>query len=75
MPLLVLACDCRESCKSGCLTNRLVLVRAGAIFDVSGRVPRVGGVGAGEELVDDQERWVDGGGSPVDTMTRRSVHR
>lgn len=73
--LLVLACDCRESCKSGCLTNRLVLVRAGAVFDVTGRMPRVGGLRAGQELVDEQRRWVDGGGSPVDTKTRRGVHR
>lgn len=56
MPLLVLAYDCRESCKSACLTNRLVLVRAGAVFDVTGRIPREGGLGAGEKSVDVQER-------------------
>lgn len=48
MSLLVLADDCRESCKNGCLTNRLVLVRPGAVFDVAGGIRHTDRLVAGE---------------------------
>ena len=75
LSLLVLACDCRKSCKNGCLTNRLVLAGPRAVFDVTDRVRRAGRLDAEEELANDQRRWYDGYGSPVDTMTRHCFHR
>ena len=48
MSLLVLAYDCRESCKNGCLTNRLVLARPGAVLDVAGGIRHTDRLGAGE---------------------------
>lgn len=75
MSLLVLACDCRKSCKNGCLTNRLVLARPRAVFHPTGRVRRAGRLVAGKELAIDQKIWYHGYGLPVDTMTRHCFHR
>jgi hypothetical protein len=46
--LLVLACAYRESCKNECLTNRLVLARPGAVFDVARGIRHTDRLVAGE---------------------------
>jgi hypothetical protein len=51
------------------------MVRSRAVLDMAGGIPRPGRLVAGEELVNERWTWAEEGSLPVDTVTRRGVHR